>query len=79
MRFWIRIFALGFGMGVITGIVLGYQIGTNWSGFSRSVSNVLGPFFMYEVLSAFFLEAGFIGIVLFGEKRSGPGCTSSPA
>jgi cytochrome bd ubiquinol oxidase subunit I len=73
MRFWIRIFALGFGMGVITGIVLGYQIGTNWSGFSRSVSNVLGPFFMYEVLSAFFLEAGFIGIVLFGEKRVGPG------
>jgi cytochrome bd-type quinol oxidase subunit 1 len=73
MRFWIRIFALGFGMGVVTGVVLCYQIGTNWSGFSRAVSNVLGPFFMYEVMTAFFLEAGFIGIVLFGEKRVGPG------
>ena len=73
MRFWIRIFALGFGMGVVTGVVLSYQIGTNWSGFSRAVSNVLGPFFMYEVLTAFFLEAGFIGIVIFGERRVGRG------
>jgi cytochrome bd ubiquinol oxidase subunit I len=73
MRFWIRIFALGFGMGVVTGVVLSYEIGTNWSGFSRAVSNVLGPFFMYEIMTAFFLEAGFIGIVLFGEKRVGPG------
>ncbi len=69
MRFWTRIFALGFGMGVVTGIVLSYEIGTNWSGFSRSVANVLGPLFMYEALTAFFLEAGFIGIVLFGEGR----------
>lgn len=73
MRFWIRIFALGFGMGVVTGLVLSYQIGTNWSGFSRAVSNVLGPFFMYEVMTAFFLEAGFIGIVIFGENRVGRG------
>jgi cytochrome d ubiquinol oxidase subunit I len=73
MRFWIRIFAMGFGMGVVTGVVLSYQIGTNWSGFSRSVSNVLGPLFMYEVMTAFFLEAGFIGIVLFGERRVGRG------
>jgi len=73
MRFWIHIFALGFGMGVVTGVVLSYQIGTNWSGFSQAVSNVLGPLFMYEVMTAFFLEAGFIGIVLFGEKRVGPG------
>ncbi|WP_232629958.1 cytochrome ubiquinol oxidase subunit I [Methylobacterium sp. Leaf118] len=73
MRFWIHIFALGFGMGVVTGLVLSYQIGTNWSGFSRAVSNVLGPFFMYEVMTAFFLEAGFIGIVIFGEKRVGRG------
>jgi len=73
MRFWIRIFALGFGMGVVTGLVLSYEIGTNWSGFSRAVSNVLGPFFMYEVMTAFFLEAGFIGIVLFGEQRVGRG------
>ena len=73
MRFWIEIFAVGFGMGVVTGVVLSYEIGTNWSGFSRSVSNVLGPMFAYEVLTAFFLEAGFIGIVLFGEKRVGRG------
>ncbi|QEL26931.1 cytochrome ubiquinol oxidase subunit I (plasmid) [Bosea sp. F3-2] len=69
IRFWMRIFALGFGMGVITGIVLSYEIGTNWAGFSRSVSNVLGPLFLYETLTAFFLEAGFIGIMLFGEGR----------
>ncbi|HEY6734327.1 MAG TPA: cytochrome ubiquinol oxidase subunit I, partial [Roseiarcus sp.] len=73
MRFWTRIFALGFGMGVVTGIVLSYEIGTNWAGFSRSVANVLGPLFMYEALTAFFLEAGFIGIVLFGEGRVSKG------
>ena len=60
-------------MGVVTGVVLSYEIGANWSGFSRSVSNVLGPMLMYEVLTAFFLEAGFIGIVLFGEGRVGRG------
>lgn len=69
MRFWIKLFAMAFGMGVVTGIVLSYEIGTNWAGFSRSVSNVLGPLFMYEALTAFFLEAGFIGIVLFGQGR----------
>jgi cytochrome d ubiquinol oxidase subunit I len=69
MRFWLKIFALAFGMGVITGVVISYEIGTNWAGFSRSVSNVLGPLFMYETLTAFFLEAGFVGIVLFGEGR----------
>jgi cytochrome bd ubiquinol oxidase subunit I len=73
MRFWIHIFAVGFGMGVVTGVVLSYEIGTNWSGFSRSVSNVLGPMLAYEVLTAFFLEAGFIGIALFGENRVGRG------
>lgn len=73
MRFWMRIFALGFGMGVVTGIVLSYEIGTNWAGFSRSVSNVLGPLFLYETLTAFFLEAGFIGIMLFGEGRVSKG------
>jgi cytochrome d ubiquinol oxidase subunit I len=73
MRFWISIFALAFGMGVITGVVLSYEIGTNWAGFSRSVSNVLGPLFMYEALTAFFLEAGFIGIVLFGQNRVSKG------
>ncbi|MDQ0511804.1 cytochrome ubiquinol oxidase subunit I [Ancylobacter amanitiformis] len=69
MQFWLKIFALAFGMGVITGVVISYEVGTNWAGFSRSVSNVIGPLFMYETLTAFFLEAGFIGIVLFGQGR----------
>jgi cytochrome bd ubiquinol oxidase subunit I len=69
MRFWIRIFAPGFGMGLVTGLVMYCDKGTNWSGFSRSVSNVLGPMFMYEVMTAFFLEAGFGGVVLFGDGR----------
>ena len=69
LRFWTRIFALGFGMGVITGIVMSYEIGANWAGVSRAAANVIGPFLMYETLTAFFLEAGFIGIMLFGEGR----------
>ncbi len=73
MRFWMRLFALVFGMGVVTGIVLSYQIGTNWAGFSRSVANVLGPLLAYETMTAFFLEAGFIGIMLFGESRVSKG------
>lgn len=73
MRFWLKIFALAFGMGVITGVVISYEVGTNWAGFSRSVANVVGPLFMYEALTAFFLEAGFIGIMLFGQGRVGKG------
>ncbi len=73
MRFWLRLFAIAFGMGVVTGLVLSYEIGANWAGFSRSVANVLGPLFAYEALTAFFLEAGFIGIVLFGEGRVSKG------
>ncbi len=69
LRYWSRIFALAFGMGVVTGLVLSYEVGTNWAGFSRAVSNVIGPLFAYEALTAFFLEAGFIGIMLFGEGR----------
>lgn len=76
MRFWMRIFAFGFGMGVVTGVVLSYEIGTNWSGFSHAAGNVVGPMFMYEALTAFFLEAGFIGIMLFGEERVGRGMHS---
>jgi cytochrome d ubiquinol oxidase subunit I len=72
LRFWIHLFALGFAMGVVTGIVLSYEIGTNWSVFAERTSNVIGPFFTYEVLMAFFLEAGFIGIMLFGAERVGP-------
>ncbi|MGH7040225.1 MAG: cytochrome ubiquinol oxidase subunit I [Stellaceae bacterium] len=71
LRFWIHLFALGFAMGVVTGIVLSYEIGTNWSVYSAKVANVIGPFFTYEVMTAFFLEAGFIGIMLFGMDRFG--------
>jgi cytochrome bd ubiquinol oxidase subunit I len=72
-RFWTHLFALGFVMGVVTGVVLSYQVGANWSNFSRITGNVLGPLFMYEALTAFFLEAGFIGVLLFGESRVGQG------
>lgn len=71
-RFWIRIFALAFGMGVVTGVVISYQLGLNWSGYARATADVLSPLFVLEVLTAFFLEAGFIGIMLFGEKKVGP-------
>jgi cytochrome d ubiquinol oxidase subunit I len=72
LRFWIHLFALGFAMGVVTGLVLSYEIGTNWSVFAERTSNVIGPFFTYEALMAFFLEAGFIGIMLFGMDRVSP-------
>lgn len=65
-RFWTKIFALTFGMGVVAGIVMEFQLGTNWGGFSKHVGSILGPLFIYEVLTAFFVEAGFIGIVVFG-------------
>jgi cytochrome bd ubiquinol oxidase subunit I len=71
LRFWIRLFALGFAMGVVTGVVLSYEIGTNWGPYAEKVGNVIGPFFTYEVMTAFFLEAGFIGIMLFGIDRVG--------
>lgn len=68
-RFWIKIFAVSFGLGVVSGVVMSYQFGTNWSVFSDKVSNVLGPLLAYEVLTAFFLEASFLGIMLFGASR----------
>lgn len=68
-RFWTKIFAVSFGMGVVSGIVLSYQFGTNWSEFSRILGNVLGPLIGYEVLTAFFLEATFLGVLLFGWGR----------
>lgn len=71
-KFWSKIFALSFGMGVVSGIVLEYEIGTNFAPWSEAVGNVLGPLFSYEVLTAFFLEAGFLGIMLFGWNRVGP-------
>ena len=71
--FWVKIFALSFGMGVVSGVVMSYQFGTNWSVFSAHVGSVIGPLLGYEVLTAFFLEASFLGIMLFGWKRVGPG------
>ncbi|MDO1584227.1 cytochrome ubiquinol oxidase subunit I [Rhizobium oryzicola] len=71
--FWKTIFAVAFGMGVVSGIVMAYQFGTNWSVFSDKAGPVIGPLMGYEVLSAFFLEAGFLGVMLFGRKRVGPG------
>ncbi|MGB7205254.1 MAG: cytochrome ubiquinol oxidase subunit I [Anderseniella sp.] len=70
-NYWKKIFAVAFGMGVVSGIVMSYQFGTNWSVFSDKTGPVLGPLMAYEVMSAFFLEAGFLGIMLFGRKRVG--------
>ena len=70
---WKKIFAVAFGMGVVSGIVMSYQFGTNWSVFSDRAGPVVGPLMAYEVLTAFFLEAGFLGIMLFGRKRVGDG------
>ena len=71
--FWVKIFAISFGMGVVSGVVLSYQLGTNWSVFSTVASPVIGPLLAFEVLTAFFLEASFLGVMLFGWKRVGPG------
>ncbi|MEM6408875.1 MAG: cytochrome ubiquinol oxidase subunit I [Pseudomonadota bacterium] len=70
-NYWKKIFAVAFGMGVVSGIVMSYQFGTNWSVFSDRTGPILGPLMAYEVLSAFFLEAGFLGIMLFGRERVG--------
>jgi cytochrome bd ubiquinol oxidase subunit I len=70
-KYWLKIFALVFGMGVVSGIVMSYQFGTNWSVFSDKVGPVIGPLMAYEVLTAFFLEAGFLGVMLFGLNRVG--------
>jgi len=68
-RFWTKIFAVAFAMGVVSGIMMSYQFGTNWSRFSEAIGNVVGPLIGYEVLTAFFLEATFLGILLFGWHR----------
>ncbi|MFM0209753.1 cytochrome ubiquinol oxidase subunit I [Paraburkholderia sediminicola] len=70
--FWSKIFAVGFGMGVVSGVVMAYEFGTNWSGFSMIAGNITGPLLTYEVLTAFFLEAGFLGVMLFGWHRVSP-------
>jgi cytochrome bd ubiquinol oxidase subunit I len=71
-KFWIKIFALTFGMGVVSGIVMEFQLGTNWSQYTRAVGPALGGLFTYEVLTAFFIEAGFLGVMIFGWERVGP-------
>lgn len=71
-NYWKKIFAVAFGMGVVSGIVMSYQFGSNWSVFSDKTGPVLGPLMGYEVMSAFFLEAGFLGVMLFGRARVGP-------
>ncbi|ACG79607.1 cytochrome d ubiquinol oxidase subunit I [Phenylobacterium zucineum HLK1] len=71
--FWVKIFAISFGMGVVSGVVMSYQLGTNWSVFSTIASPVIGPLLAFEVLTAFFLEASFLGVMLFGWRKVGPG------
>src|SRR5674476_783475 len=72
-NYWLKIFAVAFGMGVVSGIVMSYQFGTNWSAFSDKTGSVIGPLMAYEVLTAFFLEAGFLGVMLFGMEKVGRG------
>ena len=72
-RYWLKIFAMAFAMGVVSGIVMSYQFGTNWSVFSDKAGPIIGPLMAYEVLTAFFLEAGFLGVMLFGMNRVGKG------
>ncbi|MGY3323047.1 cytochrome ubiquinol oxidase subunit I [Pseudomonas sp. TE3911] len=72
-HFWSKIFAVNFGMGVVSGLVMAYEFGTNWSGFSQFAGSITGPLLTYEVLTAFFLEAGFLGVMLFGWNRVGRG------
>jgi cytochrome d ubiquinol oxidase subunit I len=72
-RYWLKIFAITFAMGVVSGIVMSYQFGTNWSVFSDRAGPIIGPLMAYEVLTAFFLEAGFLGVMLFGMDKVGKG------
>src|SRR4029077_3863556 len=71
-KVWTKIFALTFAMGVVTGITMSFQFGTNWPGFMNKVGNIAGPLLGYEVLTAFFLEATFLGVMLFGMNRVPP-------
>ena len=70
-RYWLKIFAVVFGMGVVSGVVMSYQFGTNWSVFSVKTAPIIGPLMTYEVMTAFFLEAGFLGVMLFGISKVG--------
>ena len=70
-RFWVKVFALTFALGVVSGITMSFQFGTNWPGFMQTVGNIAGPLLAYEVLTAFFLEATFLGVMLYGHSRVG--------
>ncbi len=70
-KFWIKVFAVSFGLGVVSGVVMSYQFGTNWSGYAQFAGSILGPLIGYEVITAFFLEASFLGIMLFGWNKVG--------
>ena len=71
-KYWLKIFSVVFAMGVVSGLMMAYEIGANWSGYSEKVGPILGPLLAYETMTAFFLEAGFLGIMLFGLERVGP-------
>lgn len=71
-QFWVKIFALTFALGVVSGITMSFQFGTNWPGYMKTIGNIAGPLLAYEVLTAFFLEATFLGVMLFGSKRVSP-------
>src|SRR3954468_18912862 len=68
-KLWVRVFALSFAMGVVSGVTMSFQFGTNWPGYMNHVGNIAGPLLAYEVLTAFFLEATFLGVMLFGMNR----------
>src|SRR5690554_7590803 len=68
---WVKVFALTFALGVVSGITMSFQFGTNWPGYMNTVGNIAGPLLAYEVLTAFFLEATFLGVMLFGRQRVG--------
>src|SRR5436189_198195 len=67
--FWIKVFALSFALGVVSGVTMSFQFGTNWPGYMNTVGNIAGPLLAYEVVTAFFLEATFLGVMLFGINR----------
>src|SRR4051812_39392870 len=68
-RLWVKVFALSFAMGVVSGVVMSFQFGTNWPGYMNKVGNIAGPLLAYEILTAFMMEATFLGVMLFGMSR----------
>src|SRR3979490_3391772 len=68
-KLWTKVFALSFALGVVSGVTMSFQFGTNWPGYMERVGNIAGPLLAYEVLTAFFLEAGFLGVMLFGHGK----------